>query len=35
MGLSTTTLVIAVVVLATLPLAWKLNPTLGIGEGKR
>lgn len=35
MGLSTTTLVIAVVALATLSLAWKLNPTLGMGEGKR
>jgi hypothetical protein len=33
MGLSTATLVIAAVVLATLPLAWKLNPMLlGMGE---
>jgi MFS transporter, FSR family, fosmidomycin resistance protein len=35
MGLSATTLVIAAVVLATLPLAWKLNPMLGMGEGNR
>jgi FSR family fosmidomycin resistance protein-like MFS transporter len=34
MGLPTTTLVIAAVVLATLPLAWKLNPMLGMSEEK-
>jgi hypothetical protein len=34
MGLSTTTLVIAAVVLATLPLTWKLSPMLGMGEEK-
>lgn len=34
MGLSTTTLVIAAVAVATLPLAWKLNPMLGVGVEK-
>ena len=34
MGLSMTTLVIATVVLVTLPLAWKLNPLL-VGQEKR
>jgi MFS transporter, FSR family, fosmidomycin resistance protein len=34
MGLSMTTLLIATVVLVTLPLAWKLNPLL-VGQGER
>ena len=34
MGLSSTTLVIAAVVLATLPLTWRLSPMLGMGEEK-